>query len=163
MTKALAAFERTLLSFNSPYDRFLRGDKTALSETAQRGVALFSHGCIDCHSGANFTDQKFHVFGRRDIDPDDPARDHGMREITGAARDESAFRTPSLRNVALTAPYLHDGSAPDLTAAVRSHGGVTATEKDVPDLVAFLESLSDTRFITNPDFALPKTACGKPL
>ena len=58
---------------------------------------------------------------------------------------------------------MHDGSIRDLAAAVRSHGGVTATEKDVPDLAAFLESLSDTGFVNNPDFTLPKTACGKPL
>jgi len=160
--KALAAFERTLISYDTPYDRFLRGDRTAISQAAQRGAELFTHGCADCHSGPNFTDLKFHVFRRRD-DADDPAADHGVREITGEAKDESAFRTPSLRNVALTGPYMHDGSIRDLTAAVRSHGGVTATEKDVPELVAFLESLSDTGFVTNPDFALPKTACGKPL
>lgn len=161
VTKALAAFERTLLSYDSPYDRYLRGDRTALSPAAQRGAALFSHGCADCHNGPNFTDGKFHHFRLPGQGVNDPARDRGLAEITAAAKDESAFRTPSLRNVALTGPYMHDGSVPDLADAVRAHTGVTRTERDVPDLVAFLESLSDRAFVTNPDFALPKTACGK--
>jgi cytochrome c peroxidase len=160
VTKALASFQRTLVSFNSPYDRYLAGDRTALSVQGRRGAALFQLGCADCHSGPNFTDGKYHTFRR--TDPDDPGADHGAREITGAARDESRFRTPSLRNVALTGPYMHDGSAADLESAVRSHGGVTVGERDIPDLIAFLESLSDSAFVTNPDFALPKTVCGRP-
>ena len=160
VTRALAAFERTLLSFNSPYDRFQRGDRTAISAQAARGAELFRFGCADCHSGPNLTDGKFHPSGRRG-DPGDPMVDHGLREITGAAADERQFRTPSLRNVALTGPYMHDGAVPDLLTAVRTHGGVTASERDIPELVAFLESLTDQGFVTNPDFALPKTACGQ--
>jgi cytochrome c peroxidase len=163
ITKAVAAFERTLLSFNAPYDRYLRGDRAALSDSARRGAELFSVGCTGCHRGPNFTDGKFHVFHLHREKKDDPARDRGLAEITGAGKDNDAFRTPSLRNVALTAPYMHDGSVPDLADAVRAHAGVTAKERDVPDLVAFLESLSDRDFVTDPDFALPKTACGKPL
>ncbi len=159
VARALAAFERTLLSFDSPYDRYRRGDHAALSSAAARGAELFQFGCADCHSGPDLTDGKFHPSGRRG-DAGDPGMDHGLREITGAAKDERQFRTPSLRNVALTAPYMHDGSVPDLLTAVRTHGGVNANEKDIPELVAFLESLTDRTFVTNPDLALPKTACG---
>jgi cytochrome c peroxidase len=176
--KALAAFERTLISYDAPYDRFKRGDAGAISDTAKQGAALFSSlGCASCHAGANFTDLKFHDIGLYNEGGTGayPARDHGLIEISGKAADEGAIRTPSLRNVALTGPYMHDGSVKSLADAIRRHldgaanplrdvalRGVKADDQQVTMLAAFLESLSDTGFVTNPDFALPKMACGKP-
>ncbi len=177
MGKALASFERTLISYDAPYDRFRRGDQSALPNQARHGMALFSSlRCDACHAGANFTDLKFHNIGLYDQDGKGayPARDHGLIEITEKSSDEGAIRTPSLRNVALTGPYMHDGSVKSLADAVRHHldgtsplkdaalRGVTANDADIGDLVAFLQSLSDQGFVTNPDFALPKLACGKP-
>jgi cytochrome c peroxidase len=177
MGNALASFERTLISYNAPYDQLRRGDQGALSDQARRGMALFSSlHCDSCHAGTNFTDLKFHNIGLYDADGKGayPARDHGLIEITQKPADEGAIRTPSLRNVALTGPYMHDGSVKSLADAIRRHlegtsplkdaalRGVTANDADVGDLVAFLQSLADRGFVTNPDFALPKLACGKP-
>jgi cytochrome c peroxidase len=174
--KALASFERTLISYDSPYDRFRRGDSTALSDAALRGQKLFaSLGCESCHAGANFTDLKFHNIGLYDEDGKGayPARDRGLIEITQRASDEGAVRTPSLRNVALTGPYMHDGSVKTLADAIRRHmdgasplrdtalKNAHASDAEIGDLVAFLQSLTDQGFVTNPDFALPKIACGK--
>jgi cytochrome c peroxidase len=177
VTMALATFERTLLSHDAPYDKFQRGDRSALSPAAQRGMGLFrSLHCDSCHAGENFTDQKFHHLGLYSQAQADAraARDHGLREITGAAEDEGAIRTPSLRNIALTGPYMHDGSLTKLADAVRAHlkgdgprdaalNGLTISPDQENDLLAFLDSLSDRAFVTNPDLALPRTACGKPL
>jgi cytochrome c peroxidase len=155
--KALASFERTLISADAPYDRFKRGDADAISGAAKQGAGLFSSlGCAACHAGDNFTDLKFHVVGAGAY----PDRDHGLIEITGNASDDGAIRTPSLRNVALTGPYLHDGSAKTLADAIHRHAPIDARAMD--DITAFLQSLTDTGFVTNPDFALPRTACGSP-
>jgi len=177
VTMALASFERTLLSHDAPYDKYRRGDASALSPTATRGLALFhSLRCDSCHAGDNFTDQKFHRLGLYSETEAEarPARDHGLREVTGTASDEGAIRTPSLRNIALTGPYMHDGSIAKLEDAIRAHlkgGGLRDAElkrlsinfAQQTDLLAFLESLSDREFVTNPELALPRTACGKPL
>jgi cytochrome c peroxidase len=173
--KALASFERTLISYDAPYDKARRGDRSAMSEAARRGEKIFSGlGCAACHSGVNFTDLKYHAIGLYDVDGKGgyPARDRGLIEISGKASDEGAMRTPSLRNVALTGPYMHDGSRKTLADAARGHAGretsglkakVAALDAgEMADLVAFLESLSDRSFVANPDFALPKMACGKP-
>ncbi len=175
--KALASFERTLISYGAPYDRYRRGDVAALSGPAKRGMALFfAHNCDACHAGANFTDLKFHNIGLYNGDGKGayPARDHGLIEITHLASDEGRIRTPSLRNVALTGPYMHDGSVKSLSNAIRRHldggsplrdaalRGVSINDSDLANLVAFLDSLTDQGFVTNPDFALPRTACGKP-
>ena len=178
MGKAIASFERTLISYDAPYDRFRRGDKTALSDAQLRGMKDFAAlHCDSCHAGNNFTDLKFHNIGLYDEDGKGayPARDHGLIEITQKSSDEGAIRTPSLRNVALTGPYMHDGSVKTLAGAIRDHLGndadplrdsalrnMSASDDEVKDLVAFLSSLSDTGFVTNPDYALPKLACGKP-
>jgi cytochrome c peroxidase len=177
VSRALAAFERTLVSYDAPYDRFRRGDAKALTPQAREGARLFqSLGCAGCHAGTNFTDLSFHHIGLYDVDGKGgyPDTDHGLREISGKAQDEGAFRTPSLRNVALTAPYMHDGSVKTLDAAIAAHfaganplrdkqlGGVTVTPAQSARLVDFLAALTDQGFVTNPDLALPPTACGKP-
>jgi cytochrome c peroxidase len=180
VTKSLASFERTLISYGAPYDRFRRGDSGALSTSARHGLQLFGDlHCAACHAGINFTDGKFHNIGLYNTDGHGayPAGDPGLREISGKAADEGAIRTPSLRNVALTGPYMHDGSVVGLADAIRDHLGggnpsplrdaalpdAAITAGDLTDLVAFLQSLSDAGFVTDADFALPKTACGRPL
>ena len=175
ITQALAAFERTLTSSDSPYDRVRRGDRSALTPAARRGEALFFDrmDCASCHAGPDFTDAArpgadpvaaFHDIGLHDRGVISSG-DGGLREITSLVADEGRFRTPSLRNVALTAPYLHDGSAATLDEAIRRHrlgSGATASPDETSDLVAFLSSLTDRRFVTDPRYALPRTRCGEP-
>jgi len=152
IAQAIAAFERTILSGNAPYDRFKAGDKTALSESAQRGMKLFfgkAH-CSACHVGANFTDGAFHNLGVS-IKHEKP--DAGRFELTKLEGDRASFKTPTLREIARTAPYMHDGSLSTLEDVVEyySKGGtdnpqldeeifvlnLTAQEKS--DLVTFLK------------------------
>jgi len=162
--KALAAFQRTMLAFDTPWDR----DPTALPAAAQYGEALFRSArlnCASCHAGPHFTDAErpgaYHRLpGMSDADA-------GLSEVTSRPEDRGRFRTPSLRNVAETAPYLHDGSARTLEAAIQRHyvsGDPAApTPAETADLVAFLTALTDLGFLKDPRFALPQTACGRPL
>jgi cytochrome c peroxidase len=184
IAKAIAAFERTLISFDSPYDRAKRGDAAALSPAARRGEALFKgerFNCAACHAGKTFTDTAFHNIGLHDPKdlPPSPAGDHGLREVTLRFADEGKIRTPSLRNAALTGPYMHDGKTATLAQAIAEHFaapgappnpwrdalllGAAPSADEVADLTAFLDSLTDQQFVSDPRFALPKTACGKPL
>ncbi|HEX7858228.1 MAG TPA: cytochrome c peroxidase [Sphingobium sp.] len=152
---AVAAFERTLVSFDSPYDRYRAGDAGAMSEAAKQGAALFARACAGCHAGPQFTDGAFHRL-------EAPAqRDRGLAEVTGRAEDAGAFRTPGLRNVALGAPYFHDGSATTLGEAIDRHH--LPLPVAMPVVFAFLETLTDRTFLTDPRLALPAKACGKPL
>jgi cytochrome c peroxidase len=154
VAQALAAFQRTLVSYDAPYDRALRGG-AVLEGEAQKGLAAFKRDCASCHSGANFTDGRFHnvtawVSG-----------DRGLGEVSGRLADDGAFRTPTLRNVAVTQPYFHDGSARSLEVALERHAGVRAG--DIPALVAFLNTLTDDGFLRDKRFSLPEQACGKRL
>lgn len=108
IAKAIATFERTILSGNSPYDRFLNGDKHALSPAAKRGMAIFERTgeCAECHKGVNFTDEKFASLG---IGPDEQPPDLGRAEITKKRGDDGKFKVPTLREVVHTGPYMHDG------------------------------------------------------
>lgn len=183
ITRALGAFQRSLISVDSPYDRFKYwGEEDALSKAAKRGEELFfdhRFECYRCHLGVMFTDNivtsrsgqpevGFHNTGLYDPCP---ASVPGLVEITGRAEDAGRFRTPSLRNVAVTAPYMHDGSIPDLrgvlahsATAGRAPGhpmkdsmiaGFTATSAEIDDLIAFLESLTDDAFLTDPRLSDP--------
>jgi cytochrome c peroxidase len=150
--KALAAFERTLNSFNAPYDR------SALSDQARAGQALFqAKGCAGCHAGPSFTDGRFHAIRAS------RTADHGLIEKTGRAGDQDQFRTPGLRNVELSAPYLHDGSAHTLAAAIFAHDSATVSvsQDDAWALEAFLNGLTDPGFITDKRLALPTQLCGR--
>lgn len=156
MAKALASFQRTMHAYAAPYDLYLRGDRAALSPAAQRGRALFVGACASCHAGANFTDGKFHALGT----PDPDAADRGLVEATGRPEDEGKFRTAPLRNAALTAPYLHDGSAATLAQAIRRHpDAATVDGPALDDLVAFLGALTDRQFVENPALSRPRTTC----
>ncbi|MCJ2181101.1 cytochrome-c peroxidase [Novosphingobium sp. 1949] len=156
--RAIAAFERTLVSRSAPWDRWRSGESGALAPLARAGAARFARDCASCHSGVDLTDQDYHRITAQD------GADAGLMEVTGRAEDRARFRTPSLRNVAVTAPYLHDGSAPDLASAIRAHAAFAdADAVSLGQLSAFLGSLTDHAFLTNPAFALPMEACGKPL
>ena len=167
IAKAIAAFERTMISADSAYDRYRRGARRAISPVAERGEALFrgKAACATCHSGPDFTDLRYHDIGTA-------TADRGLMEETHNPSDDGKFRTPSLRNVSLTGPYMHDGSVKDLLMAVQEHfldrpgselPARDLSQDDLADLVAFLDSLTDRSFVTDPRFALPKTACGKKL
>lgn len=167
IAKAIAAFERTVLSGNAPYDKFKAGDTKALSEAAQRGMKLFfgKGHCSACHTGPVFSDQAFHNIG---VGMDKPKPDLGRYEVTKMTGDKGAFKTPTLRDIARTGPYMHDGSLKTLEEVVEHYdkGGIpnpqldeeifplklTAQEK--ADLVTFMrEGLSSTEY---PDVAPPK-------
>lgn len=130
---AVAAFEGEAWRFdNSPYDRFLRGDRKAMSTSAKRGLKLFNKkaGCAECHSGAFQSDQSFHAIAMPQIGPgkgdnlsgySDGHDDFGRERVTGTSADRFKFRTPTLRNIELTAPYGHSGAYDTLEAIVRHH------------------------------------------
>ena len=194
VSKAIACFERTLLSFNSPYDRYKHGgEEGAVSDSAKRGEDLF-YGerleCSHCHGGFNFTDNvqhskmkfpevAFHNTGLYNTDGKGayPSDNAGIRAVTADPDDEGKFRAPSLRNIAVTAPYMHDGSIATLEDVIRHHyalkglavfngaqpsplrdqfiEGFDISDAEVADLVAFLTSLTDELFLKDPRFADP--------
>lgn len=196
---ALASFSRSLISGSSPYDDYLLGDEDALTEQEKRGLALFNgekFECFHCHSGINFSTsyrdnnsnpetQTFPFFnnGLYNIDGlgDYPAQDQGLYELTQRLTDRGFFRPQSLRNIAITAPYMHDGSLETLRDVLLHYArggrliesgahagdgrlnplksglirGFDASEEELNDVEAFLESLTDLEFITNPLFSDP--------
>jgi cytochrome c peroxidase len=114
--KAIAAYERTIISGDTAWDRFRAGDRTALSESALRGWNIFQAiKCTNCHDGVLFTDQQYHNVG---IGMDQKEPDTGRGKVTNKPEDIGAFKTPTLRDVARSAPYFHDGSAATLEEAV---------------------------------------------
>jgi len=165
ITRSLACFERSLISGYSAYDRYLSyGDKDALSEAERRGMDLFfseKANCSSCHSDFNFTDYSFSNNGLY-LQYDD----NGRERLTGLPEDRALFKVPSLRNIALTAPYMHDGSFSNLDAVLHHYnkGGeahshrdnrikpLTLSTDDLADLKAFLHALTDETFINNPNF-----------
>lgn len=163
ISRALAAFQRTLISYDSPYDRYLGGEEASISASARQGEAVFRQNCAFCHSGSNFTDQRFHA-----IEAATPGADPGLGEASERADDHGKFRTPSLRNIALTGPYMHDGSATTIAEAIERHqaavpGVSSLTTEQREAMLAFLGSLSDNGFVTDPRFAHPDEACGRRL
>jgi cytochrome c peroxidase len=162
IAKALAAFQRTLLSYRSPYDRDRAGEAGALPDDARLGKVLFEADCASCHAGPDLTDSRFHA-----IEASASPTDAGLAEVTGRARDKGKFRTPGLRNVALTAPYMHDGSASSLEAAIRRHAFAVPAVKALSarqsaSLIAWLGAMTDPAFVSDPEFAYPDRICGKP-
>jgi cytochrome c peroxidase len=148
---ALAAYLRVLVTWNSPLDRYLKGQETALDENERAGYELFINlGCVSCHQGRNIGGnffQHFGVMGDYFAERGQATEaDLGRYNVTGREEDRYKFKVPSLRNVAETAPYFHDGSAPTLEDAVKVmveyQLGRSADESQVQLLVAFLESLS---------------------
>ncbi len=148
---AIVEFEKSLVTIDSPFDRFLKGDKTAIDEKAKNGYRLFKHyGCASCHQGAAVGGNMFQVFGvlndyfrkRGNI----TEADRGRFNLTGNKTDMHKFKVPSLRLVALTPPYLHDGNAKTLREAVdimfEYQIGRKAPDADKDDIVHFLKTLA---------------------
>lgn len=150
---AIDAYVGRLTTRNSPFDRYVAGDKSALTQAQKRGLELFvgKADCAMCHRGPNFEDDQFHALGIK-------GADEGRFKITGVEADRNAFKTPTIRNVAQTAPYMHDGSLSTLREVVDFYnvgGGeqqpksnllrkLHLTNREKADLVAFLESLTGT-------------------
>lgn len=197
VTRALGAFQRTLISGNAPYDRYVAGDRDALSPSELRGMDLFFSErleCFHCHGGFNFADsidharlqepeRAFHNTGLYNVDGAGayPMSDRGLIEITGDPADMGHFKAPTLRNIAVTAPYMHDGSIASLDDVIEHyaqggrwiesgpHAGVGSESplKDEfvagfllsagerADLLAFLGSLTDETFLRDPRLADP--------
>jgi cytochrome c peroxidase len=198
VTKAIASFERTLISYSSPYDRYRYGhERDAITPAAKQGEKLFFSerlDCFHCHGGVNFSDStadvrtrlfqhSFHNTGLYNLHGSGnyPADNMGVFEVTRNPNDIGAFKAPTLRNVAVRAPYMHDGSVKNLDAALDhySAGGRTIgrgpnagvgrlnPHKDLVihgfrlslaqrrDLIAFLQSLTDERFLHDPRFSDP--------
>lgn len=195
--RAIAAFVRTIVSFDAPYDRFLRGDRDALDPAAQRGMALFFSErleCFHCHGGFNFTDSTthadasvertgYHNTGLYNIAGSGryPADNVGLFDVTGQRRDMGRFKAPTLRNVAQTAPYMHDGSLATLDDVIDHYArggrlieqgpyagdgrlnpfkseflrGFELSAAERADLLAFLQSLSDPTVSANPRWSNP--------
>jgi cytochrome c peroxidase len=195
--RSIAAFMRTINSFNAPYDRYMRGDAEAISESAERGIDLFFSErleCFHCHGGFNFTDSTTHAGS--DVDRVGyhntglynlngvgayPADNTGLFDMTGEPRDMGRFKAPSLRNIAVTAPYMHDGSVATLEDVIANYErggrriedgeqvgdgrlspfksefitGFELTAGERADLLAFLESLTDDSVLTDPRFSNP--------
>jgi len=198
VVRAIACFERTMLSFDSPFDRWFHGrDESAVSDSVRRGFELFNTNaleCFHCHGGFNFTDGvmhdgtviaevQFHNTGLYNVDGRGgyPAPNRGLYEVTGLPSDMGRFRAPTLRNIAVTAPYMHDGSIATLDEVLDHYAaggrtiadgpnagvgaesplknvflhGFTLTPEQRADVLAFLASLTDERFLSEPDLAPP--------
>jgi cytochrome c peroxidase len=202
--KAVASFERTLISGNSPYDQYVRTrDESLISESAKRGADLFfdpdpgghAFECFHCHGVPTFSDQlthanqpsgaePFHNTGLYNLDifGSYPAGNEGVFEDTGQNNDKGRFKAPTLRNIAVTAPYMHDGSITTLEDVVAHyarggrlvesgpnmgdgklnrnksefiHGFSGASAQDRADLIEFLKTLTDDEFLTNPAYSDP--------
>ncbi len=156
---AIAAYERTLITPNSAYDRYVKGDKKALTARQQKGMKLFAEiGCVSCHSGPAFNGQqgvdigtpvlmKFPTFADNDYAKAyDFMADKGREEVTGNKADANMFRIPTLRNIALTAPYFHNGKVNDLPTAVKVMAKTQLNQdlnkQQVEQIVAFLNGLT---------------------
>jgi cytochrome c peroxidase len=195
--RSIAAFVRSIVSFDSPYDRYLAGDLTALSPAAERGVELFFSEeleCFHCHGGFNFTDSSthanssvdqvgFHNTGLYNLNASGayPEDNTGLFDMTGQVRDMGRFKAPSLRNISLTAPYMHDGSIATLDAVIDHYArggrliadgndagdgrlspfksefvdGFELSESERADLIEFLSSLTDNSVLTEERWADP--------
>lgn len=153
--KAVAAFERTLITPNSPYDRWAQGDANAMTPTQVRGLALFDQlGCTGCHQpphfgGPNKRGGHFAVFPFHDgpfVDAYRLRDDTGRHAVTGREADRHKYKVPTLRNVAITAPYFHNGAVPTLDRAVAimasAQLNVSLPEEQVAHIVSFLDALT---------------------
>jgi cytochrome c peroxidase len=197
VVRSIASFVRGIVSFDSPYDRFLFGDASAMSQSALRGMSLFFSErleCFHCHGGYHFTDSSthadavvesvgFHNTGLYNIGGTGayPPDNTGLYAVTGKRRDMGRFKAPSLRNIAVTAPYMHDGSIATLDDVIRHYEaggrtigegasagagsrnpfkslfikGFSLSDDERADLLAFLESLTDPTVLEDPQFSAP--------
>ncbi len=157
VARAIASYDRTVLAGNAPYDRYEAGDQNAMSESAVRGMEIFNDpqrgNCVTCHAGFNFTDESYHNIG---VAMDRQIPDLGRFGVSKSEEDKGAFKTPTLRNLTMSGPYMHDGSEASLESVVDfyNRGGtpnrwlsgemrrLELTAQDKADLVAFLKELT---------------------
>ncbi|MTI32665.1 cytochrome-c peroxidase [Xanthovirga aplysinae] len=172
VARALAQFERTIISFNSSYDQFLKGD-TTLSDLALKGLKLYRTKCNSCHTEGFFTDHSYHNNGLDSVFNDQYLGEKlGRFRISRDSSDLGKYKTPSLRNIAFSGPYMHDGRFATLeevlehyttgvmksktldSLLVQKDGrvGIALSEKEKKAIIAFLESLTDQSFLSNPSF-----------
>lgn len=166
LTRALAAFERTLVSSNSPYDHYNSGQEEALTDIEKKGMKLFfskEMGCSNCHTGFNFTNERFENNGLYKT-----YKDSGRARITGKGEDIGKFRVPTLRNIESTAPYMHDGSVQSLELIIDHYAeggkghtnqselitGFELDEQEREQLISFLLSLTDSTFVEQASLKL---------
>jgi cytochrome c peroxidase len=170
--KAVAAYERTLITPNSPFDQYVKGDKTALSTQATRGMETFENvGCMSCHSGPAFSGptmppgtgffMKFPIFADKgDLEKYDLTADEGRYTATGKESDKNVWRVPTLRNLTYTAPYFHNGAVKSLEESVQIMAQAQLNRdlspEQIADIVSFLESLTG-EFPTQTMPRLPPT------
>ncbi len=164
ITQALESFQKTLISNNSLYDQKTKNHQPLPTKEAQEGEKLFfgAAKCNRCHTKPLFSDDDFHHVQLQKLPTDNKTEDNGLFEATGKAQDRGFFRTPSLRNAALTAPYWHDGSAKTLIEAIRQHNltiNQKLSKKEMQKIVAFIQTLNDNSFVTNPKFGKPSSDC----
>ena len=152
MASAIEAFEATLVTPNSRFDQYLGGKADAINASEKKGLDLFlSKGCVNCHSGVNVGGTGYFPFGVVEKPGSEilPPTDKGRFQVTRTASDEYVFKSPSLRNIELTAPYFHSGKVWDLEQAVDVMGssqlGATLTKDDTQAIVAFLKTLTGTQ------------------
>jgi cytochrome c peroxidase len=166
IAEAIAAYERTVLSTNSAFDKYVSGDQKAMDDAAVRGLSLFKGKarCILCHNGGNFTDNQFHNLGVPQVGP--MKEDLGRFAVSRAEKDKGAFKTPTLRSITETAPYMHDGAFKTLEEVVDflDQGGgnnphlsslmkpLNMTAEEKADLIAFLKALTGEAI----KFTMPK-------
>lgn len=165
LVHSIAEFERTLISDNSPYDQYLRGNKKALSKSQKRGMKIFFDKlyCSECHNGPNFSNDGLANNGLYEV-----YKDTGRMRLTEKEIDRAIFKVPFLRNIEVTAPYMHDGSFSSLEEVIDHYasGGKSHPNKspiiqpfelsiqEKEDLVNFLKSLTDQDFLTNPAYRI---------
>jgi cytochrome c peroxidase len=162
--KALSQFMISLVSANSRYDKFIRKEGGILTANEQEGLSLFKQKCSSCHAGDLFTDQSYRNNGLNI----QGSKDEGRFRITENPSDRYKFKVPSLRNVEMTAPYMHDGRFYTLEEVLRHYttgvqqsqnvdplvkNGIALSEDEQAKIVAFLKTLTDREFLTNPKFA----------
>jgi len=166
ITRAISSFERTLVSGNSKFDQEVYQNKKVMNRSEKRGMSLFFNElhCAKCHTGFNFTNYETLNNGLVSV-----YADSGRARATFLQEDVATFKVPTLRNIELTAPYMHDGSLSDLEAVIDHYASGGAEHKNkseliVPfniskrqkkDLIAFLKTLTDKSFINNPEFGNP--------
>lgn len=151
LAQAIEVFEATLLTPDSPFDRFLKGDEKAINPAEKRGLSKFiDKGCVACHGGINMGGTGYYRFGVKE-NPDAALMkgDKGRYKVTSLEKDEYAFKSPSLRNIALTPPYFHSGKVWSLEEAVSimssTQLGISLTKEDVGDIASFLHTTTGTQ------------------
>jgi len=164
ITLALETFQKTLISNNSLYDQTQKKKISLPTQEARSGEKLFftKAKCASCHPAPLFSDDSFHYVAQKDSINVNSVEDNGLFDVTNDSRDKNFFRTPSLRNVTLSAPYWHNGSAKTLQEAIVKHSVILdndLTAQEIEDLIAFLETLTDNSFVRNAHFSKPSKRC----